>query len=414
MLWSGALSSLVCQNLKDLRERVSGEVLEAEEVVLAQGAATKVRVVSAGKPSYWYANMVGEEFEVLEPDGGSGYWVVRNLAGRDGISYSISGEDCEPVEEYSGTAHCHSCGMPCGNEYHPYAACLMFKQCRDRKTVEANLAAVVEYGALAERARIHEEWRKVFDQIGAAGQGGTAARLRAELDRMCPNEGRAPRLTSTQGEVGGITGLGRQASAAEPVGPEPPSAEVLDLKEALKAERGACTLPDDSEVAEALADPAKAQEWLERLRWPRGVPVCPVCDRAAELEPSRRKGARHEAVICKYCGKEFSVRLGTLLESTHLKLHQWIAVLWVYYWCWTREPRIEITAVTLRRRLRTLMSMSKVSGSEEGISDPTARRYVEAILPPQEWAKAAACAPPDNPPGFKTIVIRLLRQGAQS
>lgn len=38
---------------------------------------------------------------------------------------------------------CADCGMIVGaNEYHPYAACLMFKSCKDGSVVRANLAAV--------------------------------------------------------------------------------------------------------------------------------------------------------------------------------------------------------------------------------------------------------------------------------
>lgn len=40
-------------------------------------------------------------------------------------------------------APCGDCGMPCNPaEYHPYAACLMFKACHNSDTVRANLEAV--------------------------------------------------------------------------------------------------------------------------------------------------------------------------------------------------------------------------------------------------------------------------------
>lgn len=40
-------------------------------------------------------------------------------------------------------APCGDCGMPCSpNEYHPYAACLMFKACHNSETVKANLDAI--------------------------------------------------------------------------------------------------------------------------------------------------------------------------------------------------------------------------------------------------------------------------------
>lgn len=39
------------------------------------------------------------------------------------------------------TTPCADCGMPCTpREYHPYAACLMFKACHNSDTVRANLA----------------------------------------------------------------------------------------------------------------------------------------------------------------------------------------------------------------------------------------------------------------------------------
>lgn len=45
------------------------------------------------------------------------------------------------------TRVCAECGMPGkADEYHPYAACLMFKQCHSSETVQANLDAVIAYG----------------------------------------------------------------------------------------------------------------------------------------------------------------------------------------------------------------------------------------------------------------------------
>lgn len=44
---------------------------------------------------------------------------------------------------------CHECGMPVSSvyEYHPYAACLMFKACHDSGKVRENLEAVLQHGA---------------------------------------------------------------------------------------------------------------------------------------------------------------------------------------------------------------------------------------------------------------------------
>jgi len=42
---------------------------------------------------------------------------------------------------------CQECGMPCSpKDYHPYAACLMFKACHDSQVVKVNLDSVVAWG----------------------------------------------------------------------------------------------------------------------------------------------------------------------------------------------------------------------------------------------------------------------------
>lgn len=46
----------------------------------------------------------------------------------------------------SETDTCGECGMGVDpGEYHPYAACLMFKHCRDSEIVRRNLAAVQQF-----------------------------------------------------------------------------------------------------------------------------------------------------------------------------------------------------------------------------------------------------------------------------
>lgn len=48
---------------------------------------------------------------------------------------------------------CQCCGMPCDpSEYHPYAACLMFKACHNAQAVWSNLQAVQEAALATHRA----------------------------------------------------------------------------------------------------------------------------------------------------------------------------------------------------------------------------------------------------------------------
>lgn len=50
---------------------------------------------------------------------------------------------------------CTECGMRSKvGEYHPYAACLMFKASHSSNIVRANLQDVVEYGMRAQQAEV--------------------------------------------------------------------------------------------------------------------------------------------------------------------------------------------------------------------------------------------------------------------
>lgn len=80
-------------------------------------------------------------------------------------------------------------------------------------------------------------------------------------------------------------------------------------------------------------DEAAAFEALETILWPNG-PTCPHCgamDRLNRLEGVRSKPSkkhpqgivRHGLWKCYHCRGQFTVRKGTVFESSHLKLHQW-------------------------------------------------------------------------------------------
>lgn len=81
----------------------------------------------------------------------------------------------------AGWTVCIECGMMCeAVEYHPYAACLMFKQCLNSETVRANLQAVrddsYQQGRVAGLREAH-----VFAM--EAGAFYTAHRIGALIDK---------------------------------------------------------------------------------------------------------------------------------------------------------------------------------------------------------------------------------------
>ncbi len=86
--------------------------------------------------------------------------------------------------------------------------------------------------------------------------------------------------------------------------------------------------------ANYMHDEAAAFEHVERLLWPDG-PACPHCgmvDNAYVLngvrsKPSRKNPEgkeRHGLKKCKDCGKQFTVRKGTIFEESHIDLHLWL------------------------------------------------------------------------------------------
>ena len=83
-----------------------------------------------------------------------------------------------------------------------------------------------------------------------------------------------------------------------------------------------------------MHDEAAAFEHVEKLLWADGT-VCPHCgviDNAYKLTGVRSKPSkknpegkeRHGLYKCKDCGKQFTVRKGTIFEESHIGLHLWL------------------------------------------------------------------------------------------
>lgn len=81
-------------------------------------------------------------------------------------------------------------------------------------------------------------------------------------------------------------------------------------------------------------DEAAAFEHVETMLWPQG-PVCRHCgsmgkhyklvgvrSKASKKNPAGVE--RHGLYKCKDCRGQFTVRMGTIFEETHLPLHKWL------------------------------------------------------------------------------------------
>lgn len=80
-------------------------------------------------------------------------------------------------------------------------------------------------------------------------------------------------------------------------------------------------------LAQPYADEDRASMFLESLRWPNGV-VCPHCRRrgayALTPRPESRRPVRKGVWKCRSCRRQFTVRVGTFFEDSHIPLSKWV------------------------------------------------------------------------------------------
>src|SRR3989441_540488 len=84
--------------------------------------------------------------------------------------------------------------------------------------------------------------------------------------------------------------------------------------------------PAPSTLRDAIryfADPDVALTFLAALRWPEGV-TCPACEAG---NPGFLKTRR--IWKCRDCGRQFSVKLGTIFEDSPIGLDKWLPALWM-------------------------------------------------------------------------------------
>lgn len=73
-------------------------------------------------------------------------------------------------------------------------------------------------------------------------------------------------------------------------------------------------------------DEKAAFAYVEAALWPHG-PACPHCDSGKPVGKLSGKTTRPGLYKCYGCRKPFTVRMGTIFESSHLALHLWLQVI---------------------------------------------------------------------------------------
>ena len=75
--------------------------------------------------------------------------------------------------------------------------------------------------------------------------------------------------------------------------------------------------------AKHFHDEAAAYAFLEERIWPKG-PVCPHCGGVERISKMQGKSTRIGAYKCYQCRSKFTVKVGTVFESSHVALHIWL------------------------------------------------------------------------------------------
>jgi len=78
-------------------------------------------------------------------------------------------------------------------------------------------------------------------------------------------------------------------------------------------------------------DEAAAFRFVEAEIWPEG-PVCPHCggcERISAIKANPEKKIRHGLKFCGQCRRQFTVKVGTIFEDSHLPMTKWLQAIYL-------------------------------------------------------------------------------------
>jgi transposase-like protein len=122
-----------------------------------------------------------------------------------------------------------------------------------------------------------------------------------------------------------------------------------------------------------FSDPDRAFEYAVRLRWLGGNVTCPRCNQAKHSFIKTRK-----LWFCYVCKKQFTVKVGTVMEDSPIGLDKWMTAFWMVCNCKNGISSYELakdlgirqqTAWFMLHRIREAMkgsTMFKMGGGEGG------------------------------------------------
>ncbi len=80
------------------------------------------------------------------------------------------------------------------------------------------------------------------------------------------------------------------------------------------------------EIARQFDTPEKGESWFIEQRWPNGI-ACPHC---GSLNVAAIANRKPQPFRCRDCRKHFSVKTGTVLQSSNISLDKWAIAFYLY------------------------------------------------------------------------------------
>ena len=90
-----------------------------------------------------------------------------------------------------------------------------------------------------------------------------------------------------------------------------------------KSYRTGLSLP---QLFDKFPDEQSARAWFEDVRWPNGNRYCPRC---LSTNTSAVKGEKPMPYRCSDCRKYFSVKVGSIMESSKISLRKWVLAFYI-------------------------------------------------------------------------------------
>jgi transposase-like protein len=80
--------------------------------------------------------------------------------------------------------------------------------------------------------------------------------------------------------------------------------------------------------AKVMQSEAAALAWVEAKVWPEG-PICPHCGGVERIGKMAGKATRIGLYKCYQCRKQFTVKVGTVFEDSHVRMNLWLQAMYL-------------------------------------------------------------------------------------